>query len=106
MAATRYRTRAQTIATELQAKKNEIETQNRSLHVCADQLHGELFQLKSEVLRQSVCGCPMMQRYVSMETQRVFASLPPNQDEQQRWGSSVDASGGNVEQWKSRTDCD
>ncbi|KAK4138498.1 hypothetical protein BT67DRAFT_11527 [Trichocladium antarcticum] len=70
-AATRYRSKTQTNIARAEEEEREAALQHDAhlAHVC--QLREEVFQLKSELLAQAGCGCPLIQAYLSDVTREL-----------------------------------
>ncbi|KAK4154069.1 hypothetical protein C8A00DRAFT_33172 [Chaetomidium leptoderma] len=64
-AATRYRIKMQNDIAKAEEKKRDAEFQRDSRLACVNQLREEVLQLKSELLEQASCGCPLIQGYLS-----------------------------------------
>ena len=60
---------------DLEAECSHREKQNQGLRACLVRLRGEVLELKTEILRQSDCNCPLMRGYVSAEAERFVASM-------------------------------
>jgi len=66
-AAWRYRHKMQTQIQGLEAKEEEVTSRRRSLIAYADQLRGEVFDLKNRVMEHANCDFRPIQNYLSRE---------------------------------------
>jgi hypothetical protein len=97
MAATRYRTKTLRTVADLEAESRRNEKENQSLRASIIQLRGEVLELKSEILRQSDCNCPLMRGYVSAEAQKFVASMAHRchqAADDSNWNGTNNAAGG------------
>ncbi|KAK0641848.1 hypothetical protein B0T16DRAFT_461875 [Cercophora newfieldiana] len=75
LSATRYRERTHKATKNLEAESQHNEIHNRSLRACFDELREEVLALKTEILRQSNCNCPLMRHYMAAEAQKIVVSM-------------------------------
>ncbi|KAK3349156.1 hypothetical protein B0T25DRAFT_236452 [Lasiosphaeria hispida] len=71
----RHRNKTQVASDELEGEEREARTQNESLRACAHHLRNEVLELRSQVLQQASCGCPMIEGYISTQSQRVARTM-------------------------------
>jgi hypothetical protein len=75
LAATKCRTRKRDEASALAAREQEMEDDNRYLASVYDALTAEIYELKTQLLRHTECGCVLIQRYIASEAKRSVDNL-------------------------------
>jgi hypothetical protein len=75
LAATKCRIRKRDEASALATREQEMEDHNRYLASVYDGLAAEIYELKTQLLRHTECGCVLIQRYIANEAKRSVDNL-------------------------------
>ena len=70
IAATKCRLRKRDEASALASREHVMEDQNRYLLYCFDSLTTEIYNLKTQLLRHTDCGCVLIQKYIAHEAKK------------------------------------
>jgi len=67
-ASSRYRQRTQATITKAEAEERLANGEHKVLRARLDELREEVFELKTELLKQASCGCPLIRGYLKSAT--------------------------------------
>ena len=75
IAATKCRLRKRDEASALASREHVMEDQNRYLMYCFDSLTTEIYNLKTQLLRHTDCGCVLIQKYIAHEAKKSIDNM-------------------------------